>query len=220
MISPQQLLKSLRSRSSQLLNSSRKAVASRPKWQLYVAGGVIAVAGAYLLWCRFAPQPKPQKEFASAVAAKPVADMPKVAVAGPKRLYVYPKQEAGEKLGISAAAAADPHVQIGDAVDVKPGPKAAGSRVVTFVNISTGQIRSEVKDIPRPWASFERNNALGIGYGWSSQRGQLYALRYSRDVARVSSGYFHGELETNFAPNSPPREQLEIKGMVWGTWRW
>ena len=194
---------------------SLDAITSIPRKKLYWLGVIAACILVYLLWCRFSAKPQQIRDFQPAHTAAPVVNLEKVPVAGPKQVFVFDKLKAGKKLDIPVAEAGNKSEQILDAVDVKPGPKASGSRVVTFINTSTGQSHSVVKDIPRSWISFERGNELGAGYG-IGRDGTIYAARYRRDILRVGSIYLTGELEAN----QTSQRGAEAKAMGWAVYRW
>ncbi len=198
-----------------LYQRSLDAITSIPKKKLYWLGAIVVFVLVYLLWCRFSAKPQQVRDFQPAHTAAPVINMEKVPVAGPKQVFVFDKFKAGKKLDIPEAEAGNRSEQILDAVDVKPGPKASGSRVVTFINASTGQAHSVVKNIPQSWISFERGNELGAGYG-IGRDGIVYAARYRRDILRVGSVYLLGEIEAN----QTSQRGAEAKAMGWAVYRW
>ncbi len=196
------------------VNITIQNVQSKPRWQLYLVGSVILFIAVYFVWCKLSPKLKSVENFVPATIAEPVEKLQKVPIAV-KQVFVFDKLQAGKKLDIPIAEASDRHEQIIDAVDVRPGAKAVGSRVVTFYNSTTGQTHSVVKDIPRSLMSFERGNELGIGYGLSRD-GQMYAVRLRRDIARGGSVYLLGEIEGS---------QSSVRGMegrvsAWAVYRW
>lgn len=196
------------------LYSSLDKIKAMPRNRLYSLAAVAVFMVVYLLWCRFSPKPRTVLTFQPAHTSASIVNLEKVPVVGPKQIWVFDKKKAGAKLDIPAEEAVNDSEQIVSAVDTKPGPKADGSRVVTFINSSTGQSHSVVQDIPRSFISFERGNELGAGYG-IGRGGTVAAVRYRRDLLRVGSVYVTGELEANQTPT-----KTEGKAMGWAVYRW
>ena len=126
---------------------------------------------------------------------------------------VADKKKAVERLGLPEDQADDPGEELETATDA-PASKY-GTTTATFVNVSTGTVRSVIVVKRAPWFSFERGNAIGGSVGISSTDGQIYRGYFRRDVAQIKGVYLQAEVEGVKRPGKP-----EGVGWVNVEYRW
>lgn len=182
-----------------------------PRYRLYAYGLIGALIAAYCAWLYFHKPDVNPGQTVTAPPAKAVKNEPQVAIK-PARVMVYRNSDrVAEKLGLPPA---QPQEQIIQAVDV---PKLKyGGVSATFLDMSTGKSRTEIKANPAPWIAFRNDLAIGVGAGIGTQ-GNTLAGRIRYDVLQVKAVTVSGELEGNYAESRA--RPVEGRAMIFMEWR-
>lgn len=163
-----------------------------PPWRRRLLVGLLIFGALYLAWCHWRPTPKLPATYAPAAPSSPVAGIVKAPVPA-RRVMVYPKEQAARKLKLPPAETANRAEQIIAATDIKPTRK--GARAVTFLNMTTGESRTLVEELPAPWLRIERKNEIGAGFDVSTRNGEMWNVYYRRDVLQVKGVIVSGRAE-------------------------
>lgn len=188
-----------------------KKLSQTPKWRWWIYGISAILIAAYCAWLVFhKPDIKPG-EVVTASPAKAVKGEPQVAIK-PKQVIVYRDTvRVVEKLGLPPA---QPQEQIIQAVDV---PKLKyGGVSATFLDMSTGKSRTEIKANSAPWLAFRNDLAIGVGAGIGTQ-GRTVAGRIRLDVLQIKDVTLSPEIEGNYAEDR--KQPLGGRFMLWAEWR-
>lgn len=156
-----------------------KKLSQTPKWRWRVYGVFGLLIAAYCAWLFLhKPDIKPGQVI-TAPPAKAVKNEPQVAVK-PKQIIAYRDTvKVVEKLGLPPA---QPQERIIQAVDV---PKLKyGGTAATFLDMSTGKSRTQIRANKSPIFAFLDDNTLGLEAGYGT-KGQYYQGDYKRDVLQI-----------------------------------
>jgi len=182
-----------------------------PKWRRYLYAGLALFGLVYFAWIIFH---KPDIKLGQVVAVQPakaVKNEP-VEAAKPKQVIVYRDTvKIVEKLGLPPV---DPQERIVQAIDV-PRTKY-GLTAVTFINMTTGASRTQIKANQAPWFAFRNDLAIGVGAGIGTE-GKTLAGRIRYDMVQIKGVTISPELEGNYAENRA--RPVEGRAMVWMEWR-
>jgi hypothetical protein len=196
----------------QIPQALKDRLAAPPRWQLWVAAALIIFAAVYLAWCKWGAKPVRPGQTVAAVAPSSVKDEPKKAIT-PKQVIVYrDRVKVVEKLGLPAAEGANDEEEVIEATEA-PASRY-GTQTATFVNVSTGQVRSVVKANSAPWFRFERGNTAGaeIGIG---PKGRYFQGDYQRDILSVKGVILAGRVSVTSYPG-----QTDARAGVRAEYRW
>ena len=170
-----------------IITSKWSAFRQRFGWMVWLIIAAVIFTLIYLAWCRWGPQPaKPGSVIISAPPAPAIAQMETKTVYVPQLVVVKDKPAAVKKLGLPASEAFNPKEELLTSTAVQAA--RYGSKVTTFVNISTGKARTDVTINESPWFSFERGNIIGTEAG-IGLRGQYYQADYQRDIFQIKGVY-------------------------------
>ena len=192
------------------------AIKLAPPWKLYVGGAVLLLVIIYLGWMIWdikRPGPKPGDIAISVPEPKVIQNMQRERIIT-NTYYIKDKEEALVKLGFPATEASNPKEQLLTAAGI--AANKYGATVATFVNVSTGKPRTDIKYKEAPWFAFKRDLAVGVGTGVSTQ-GTTYAGRVRLDVMQIKEVTISPEIELNYADRR--ETPVESRAMIWAEWR-
>jgi len=181
----------------------------RSRWIIY--GCIAASILAYLVWLKIhKPDIKPGQVI-TAQPAKAVKNEP-VEVVKPKQVLTYrDTARVVGKLGLPPAA---PQERVQTAVEI-PRTKY-GATATTFLNLTTGASRTQIKANSSPLFAFRNDLAIGVGAGIGTE-GNTAAGRIRYDVAQIKAVTISGEIEGNYAERRT--RPVEGRAMLWLEWR-
>lgn len=194
-----------------MLEKLKNRLSAIPKWRLYLYAGLTVLVIVYFAWLKFhKPDIKPGQVI-TAPPAKAVKNEPVEAVK-PKQIIVYRDTvRVVEKLGLPPAA---PQEKVIQAVEV-PRTKYGGT-ATTFVNMTTGVSRTEIKANAAPWFAFRNDLAIGAGAGIGTE-GKTLAGRIRYDMVQIKNLTISPEIEANYSENKT--RPVEGRAMIWMEWR-
>lgn len=182
-----------------------------PRYRLYAYGLIGLLVAAYCFWLVLHKPDVEPGQTVTAPPAKVVKNEPQTAIR-PKQVIVYrDTTRVVEKLGLTHPS---PYERVQTTAEI-PKLKHGGTSA-TFLNVSTGQSRTEIKANQAPWIAFKRDLAVGAGVGIGSQ-GNTASIRTRYDVLQIKELTFSGEIEANYAEQR--NRPIEGRAMIWMEWR-
>lgn len=182
-----------------------------PKWRWYLYVGLFVLGLVYLGWLKFHEPDIKLGQVVTAPPAKAVKNEPVEAVK-PKQVIAYRDTvKIVEKLGLPPAAPQEKIIQAVEVPKLKYGGQAA-----TFVNLTTGASRTEIKANAAPWFAFRNDLAIGAGYGIGTE-GTTAAGRIRYDMVQIKNLTISPEIEANYSENRA--RPVEGRAMIWVEWR-
>jgi len=160
------------------------AVKAWPWHQWLVYGGIIliGIASCFFLYNRFWPS-KPIVAIPSVMPeASKAENVPKIVIAGPKKLQVYKKDELGKKIPLPPEVANNPQMQPTATAQLTPMP--FGGTATSFTNISTGQSVISTTPKERPLFGFGGKTSVGL-LGGISTKGSVGIGYVGQQILRV-----------------------------------
>lgn len=162
-----------------------------PNWKKYLYGGIIIASIAYLAWCRWGSQPlQPGAVIISAPKAPQIVKMETTKTPPVRIVVIKDKVSAIYKLGLPPSEAADPKEALLTATAVARNRN--GATVTTFVNLSTGQSRTDVTANRSPWFQLEKGNTIGAEGGYST-RGRYAQVDIEHEFMQVKGVFLAGK---------------------------